>query len=811
MLSPLSLPQQAAQQSLLQQTDRALPDPMTANPLHANLNPAQREAVEAISGPSLVLAGAGSGKTRVLTHKICHIIDSGAHPAEILAVTFTNKAAKEMQNRVNNQLGGEVGKGMWLGTFHSIAGRILRRDIPKYQAEPGRTWTNQFVIYDESDTIAVVKEALKLCNLDDKLYNPKATRYQISNFKNQLLTPAQFAAQGSGYRHEKLAMIYDTYEQLLCRNNALDFDDLLLKLVRLLQTSPELLTRYHNHFRHLLVDEFQDTNDSQYEIVRLLAEGCLVDNRAQINRATHWQNRSLTVVGDVDQSIYSWRGANFKIILNFQSDFPEAKLIKLEENYRSTGNILALANAVIENNSERLDKTLVAVRGEGPQIQCYEASDDRDEAYSVVRHFQKLIAEKNLKPSDCCVLYRTNAQSRSIEDVLMSLGIPYTVVGGMKFYERREIKDVMAYLTVIFNQQDSYSVKRVINVPKRGIGATTMQRLEAIANAEQVSLFTILERIEQYPEAQKKAQTAIRQFITLIQGFQSQVNDPDNPIALDDLVVSILEQTGYVDELRKDDPVDEEGRIQNLDEFVNVTKQYLLDNPDNADLAGFLTQMALLSDIDTADAKDNMLVLMTLHAAKGLEYKAVALVGMEEGLFPHSRSNADNAQLEEERRLLYVGITRAEEHLQITYARKRMVFGDIRYSSPSRFLKEMPAHLLNGLYTLDSEPSYDDRYSYSGPQNWERPARGSLPGRANERRASGDTVHSSWTEAATKPAPAVPVNLLEKGTRVRHPKFGDGTIEQLIGEGQKAIYSIQFDRIAGKKLLDPRFANLDIL
>lgn len=782
-----------------------IPNHMTQT---TNLNPAQQRAVEQITGPALVLAGAGSGKTRVLTHKICHLIESGAHPAEILSVTFTNKAAKEMQNRVNNKLGQDLARGMWLGTFHSIAGRILRRDIQQYQAEAGRTWTNQFVIYDESDTVAVVKEALKLCNLDEKLYNPKATRYQISNFKNQLLTPQQYASQGQGYRHEKLAMIYDTYEQLLCRNNALDFDDLLLKVVRLLQTSPELLQRYHRHFQHILVDEFQDTNDSQYEMIRLFSEGCLIQDRDTLDRKVLWNNRSLTVVGDVDQSIYSWRGANFKIILNFQRDFPESELIKLEENYRSTGNILELANAVIENNSERLDKTLIAVRGQGSQIDCYEASDDRDEAYTVVRQFQKLIAEKGLKPGECCVLYRTNAQSRSIEDVLMSLGLPYTVVGGTKFYERREIKDVMAYLTLIFNAQDGYSVKRVINVPKRGIGSTSLQRLEAIGHAEEVSLFEVLQRVEQYPEIPKKAQNAIRQFVTLIQQFQQQL---EAGATLDELVVSILEQTGYVDELRKDDPVDDEGRIQNLEEFVNVTKQYLIDNTDG-DLAGFLTQMALLSDLDTADARENMFVLMTLHAAKGLEYKAVALVGMEEGLFPHSRSNADNAQLEEERRLLYVGITRAEEYLQITYARKRMVFGDIRYSSPSRFLKEMPGHLLNGMYTLDREPRYEDRNN-DGVDDWQRPAyRGNMPGRANERSAAGDSYKPiSASELLKSPKPAAPVNLLEKGTRVSHPKFGEGTVEQLLGEGQKAIYSIQFDRIAGKKLLDPRFANLEVL
>lgn len=787
--------------------------------LGAEMNPSQLEAICATQGPSLVLAGAGSGKTRVLTYKIAHLIgqkDRHVHPAEILAVTFTNKAAKEMTARVEKILGPGESKGLWLGTFHSISGRILRREIYQYQAEPGKQWTGQFVIYDDADSIALVKEAIKQLNLDDKLYIPKNVRYQISNLKNQLLTPAEFAKQATDYRKEKLATIYEAYEQLLSRNNALDFDDLLLKTVRLFQNYPEVLQKYHNQFKHVLVDEFQDTNDSQYELIRLLVEGCTLEQRINMNINTHWQNRSFTVVGDVDQSIYSWRGANFKIILHFQNDYPNSQLIKLEENYRSTGHILELANSVIENNSERLPKTLIAVRGEGQKPQCYEAQDDRDEAHFIIQQFQKAIKEQGLKPADCCILYRTNAQSRALEDVLMSLGLPYTVVGGVKFYERREIKDILAYLTVVFNEQDNFSLKRIINVPRRGIGNTTIQKLEAYANQHQVPLYSVLSDLDSFAEINGKTKTTLKNFMTLIQNLKAQVA---NNMPLDEVAIEILEKTGYIEALRQDDPNDEEGRIQNLEEFVTVTKQYLLDNTDESEvdhsdhLAGFLTQMALLSDIDTAESKDNMFVLMTLHAAKGLEYKMVALSGLEEGLFPHSRAQHDKTQLEEERRLLYVGITRAEDKLLMTYARKRMVFGELRYSMPSRFLKEMPPHLLSGLYTLDQGL---DNYKDDEPYAYQRKSSSPQP-----RQKSTYDFPSDWGVQTPRPNLAKPikyqskpavaeesVNLLSKGARVRHEKFGEGVVDQVIGSGNKAVYSIQFDTIQGKKLLDPKSAKL---
>lgn len=791
------------------------------------LNTSQQQAVEQLEGPSLVLAGAGSGKTKVLTQKIAHIINQGIWPAEVLAVTFTNKAAREMQHRVAQTIGEDAAKQVWLGTFHSTCARILRRDIANYKSEAGLSWSNQFVIYDDKDSLALIKEAIKACNLDEKLYQPKLLMHQISNLKSQLVSPYLYASQASSdFRKEKMAKIYDAYERLLCRNNALDFDDLLTKTVLMLQQNPSILQRYHQQFKHVLVDEFQDTNDCQYELVRLIVEGCL-KNDAVLNREHHWKGRSFTVVGDVDQSIYSWRGANFKIILNFQNDFPECTLIKLEENYRSTATILNLANAVIKNNKERLDKTLKAVRGQGSPVECYEAQDDRDEAHFVVDKFQQLQREFNLHPGDCCILYRTNAQSRTLEDVLISQGIPYTVVGGIKFYERKEIRDILAYLTVIFNPSDGHSLKRIINVPKRGVGNTSIQKLEALGNVHNQSLFETLADIDSIDGVQTKAKVAIKSLVAQIILWRDLV---EKGLQLDELVTQVLETSGYLEFLKLEDPTDDEGRVENLEEFVNLTRQYLLKNPEGG-LAGFLTQMALLTDLDTADTKENMLVLMTLHAAKGLEYPVVAMVGLEEGIFPHSRSLNEPDQMEEERRLMYVGITRAKDKLLITYARKRMVFGDIRFSVPSRFMRELPSEYLSGSYSLDQESDYyENRWRHDFEE-------GTISGRYNERKSYGQKQSSGYGQGygyransyenklsknassiplaerdqPSAPKVEVPVNLLPKGTRVRHAKFGEGRIEQLLGEGQKAIYSIQFDTVAGKKLLDPKFAQLDVI
>lgn len=802
------------------------------------LNDAQQHAVFQLTGPMLVLAGAGSGKTRVLTHKISFAIAQGALPAEILAVTFTNKAARQMNERVESLLGCAKGYlDSWIGTFHSICCRILRRDIQHYQSQSGYRWSNNFVIYDETDSINAVKEAIKRLELDDKLYNPKTIRYQISNLKNQRQNSYQYASQATDFRTEKIARIYDTYESILSTNNALDFDDLLLKCVELFDQCPEVLDKYHRRFRHILVDEFQDTNDVQYEWVRMIAEGVPTKDRQGPPPLEFWQDRGLTVVGDVDQSIYSWRGANFRIILNFQSDYSNAELVKLEHNYRSTANILSLANAIIENNEQRLPKSLISVQGEGPKIRCYEAKDDRDEAYYVVSECLKLVDTGKYKAGECCVLYRTNAQSRVLEDVLISRGIPYSVLGGTKFYERREIRDVLAYLTVLFNDQDAYSVKRVINVPKRGIGKTTLEKIEARALENTQTFYETLKHIDDNLDITGKTRNAIKGFVTLVENMKSQIDT----LPLDELILALIEQSGYMDELRLADPLDSEGRIQNVEEFVSVAKHYLLDTPDG-DLAGFLTQMALLSDIDSAESADNKLTLMTIHSAKGLEFPVVVVAGLEEGLFPHGRALTDADQMEEERRLMYVAVTRAEKELMITYSRRRMVFGELKYASPSRFLKEAPPDLLTGFYTLDTEESRDREGTWTRSERWKnddddwnngedyqsgrrRGGYGSGYGSSSSGKVPIPKTPIRSSKPAIKPGGSArplsssqarasssgPVTILPVGSRVNHAKFGDGTIEQVLGQGDKAIYSIQFDGIQGKKLLDPKIAQLNPL
>jgi len=838
------------------------------NGLLQNLNPEQLEAVTHHLGPMLVLAGAGSGKTRVLTHQIAHQIESGVYPGEILAVTFTNKAAREMKERVGHLVGEETGRSLWIGTFHSICGRVLRRDIGHYTSKAGRTWNNNFVIYDESESMAAVKEVIKSLNLDDKLYAPKNIRYMISGFKNQMLDAFDYASTAKDFRTEKLAQIYDGYEAVLSRNNAMDFDDMLMITVKLLQQNPHVLQRYHDQFKHILVDEFQDTNDAQYELVRLLAEGCSKEERSPELHKELWQSRSLTVVGDVDQSIYSWRGANFRIILNFQSDFPDAKIIKLLQNYRSTANILEVANAIIEQNKERLPKELQSVRGPGEKINCYEAKDDREEAFYILDRLQQMTSGGAHKPGDCCILYRTNVQSRVLEDVLISRGIPYTMVGGLKFYERKEIKDVLAYMTVIFNDADSYSVKRIINVPKRGIGKTTIELLEAMADRHETTLYNVLKQVDQVDGLKPKAAKAIAGFMGVMERLKRLASE----VGLDELVTQILDLTGYFDELKLEDPTDTEGRQANVQEFISVARQFMIENPATEEgqpgLADFLTQMSLLSDIDSSEPVENKFVLMTLHACKGLEYPVVAICGMEEGLFPHFRSLNDNTQMEEERRLMYVGVTRAMERLFLTYARRRLLMGELRYSQPSRFLKEIPPEYLSGFYSLDRESG--NRYSDSAVDSMRRPDSDSSYGNSNRssgytserysdgysdsynrssssgkssygKSSSGRSSNNGYSSSqnsgnsnvsphlrnrtpaasrksspgelpivsSSRPQPAPTAAAFKVGDRVAHAKFGEGTVSQVLGDGEKAIYSIQFDTIPGKKLLDPKFAKLE--
>lgn len=800
-------------------------------------------------GPLLVLAGAGSGKTRVLTHRIAHMVQAGlgpdapaAWPTQILAVTFTNKASREMRERIATLIGEEAAKQLWMGTFHSICVRLLRRDIVHYEEAGGKRWDRNFVIYDETDANALIKDVVKAQGLDDKLYPARSIKHQISELKNAGIDCYQYASNAKDFQSERLAQLYDAYQAGLSQNNALDFDDLLLVMSRLLQQHPQLLSNYHQHFRHLLVDEFQDTNQVQYELVRLLATGLVTHPQGSATQALDFTNRSFTVVGDVDQSIYSWRGANFRILLNFQQQFPTAHLIKLQENYRSTGTILKAANTVIENNTERLPKELKSVKGMGQPIFCYEAADERDEASYVVDKLLQQARHMGKTPNHCCVLYRTNVQSRALEEYLMARGIPYAMVGGLKFYERKEVKDVLAYLTVLFNPADSYRIQRVLNVPKRSIGKKSIEVLEDTASRLGISLFDALKRVHEVPDVKGKAAQGVAQFVQLIERLQTQLAQGAR---VDELMLALRDISAYDTYLMEDDPATAEERLANLDELVSVARRFYEEQPEGS-LGDFLAQMALLSDLDTADSaadKAERLTLMTMHSAKGLEFPLVAVVGLEEGMFPHSRSLANDDQMEEERRLMYVAVTRAEEYLLLSFARRRLVFGDIKYSTPSRFLKEIPPECLTGNFCLDREETGGGRYNRwreggTGLAADESAGTGRTFGRksgSSDARKGPAPVEKGYTstpvwddspgklrvsnkaetlvrQISSRPEPTASVGpLYAVGDKVRHAKFGEGTVAQVLGEGSKVLYNVQFEKLSGKKLIDPRFAPLELL
>ena len=649
--------------------------------LTLGLNDKQKEAVEHLEGELLVLAGAGSGKTRVLTSRIVNLVKHGVNPHEILAVTFTNKAAREMKERLASFLGEQTAQKLWVGTFHSICGRILRMDIDKYEAPEGKKWDKNFVIYDDIDSNTVLKNVIKKLNLDEKNYQPKLIKAIISNAKNKMQDAFTFSTRSKDYRTQKYAEIYSAYESDLKNNNAIDFDDMLLLTVNLLNTNKEVREKYFARFRHILVDEFQDTNKAQYDLIRIL----YTNNEPE----SMPEGRSLCVVGDVDQSIYSWRGADYKIILNFQRDFRGTKLVKLEQNYRSVSNILDVANAIIVNNEQRISKNLYSTKGTGDKIELFEADDEAAEADYVARKVETLKNRMN-GLSDFAVLYRTNAQSRSIEEALISHSIPYKIYGGLKFYDRKEIKDIIAYLKVIYNQKDSQSVLRIINVPKRGIGVTTMQKIRAWADKEEQSLFEAMLEIDKIEDINAGTKAKIQSFVDLIQKLKNE----QSAMELKDWVSYVIEQSGYLRELREENTEEAEIRIENLQELLNVVAEFEPTEVDN-ELGEFLAQVALVSDLDkNVDETADMVTLMTLHSAKGLEFPVVFLMGLEEGIFPHARCFDSNSELEEERRLMYVGVTRAQDKLFLTHAKRRQMYGEYKYYNPSRFLAEIPPELL---------------------------------------------------------------------------------------------------------------------
>jgi len=642
------------------------------NQTETGLNPMQMEAVEHTEGPLLILAGAGSGKTRVLTHRIASLIrDKGVNPWNIMAITFTNKAAGEMRERVD-KIVGYGSERIWVSTFHSSCVRILRRHAERLG------YANNFAIYDTSDSKNLIKQVLKEMNLDEKRFPLPAIISHISNAKNALLLPDAYAREASGYYEQQVAKIYDAYQKKLQANNAVDFDDLLLLALRLLQENPAVREKYQRKFDYLMVDEYQDTNHAQYLLTKLLAAG----------------HRNICVVGDADQSIYGWRGADIQNILDFEKDYPDAKLVKLEQNYRSTQVILDAANAVIDNNSGRKPKNLWTANGNGSEIVYYQANDERDEARYVIENMQKLQLNEGAKLGDMAVLYRTNAQSRVFEEMLIKSGIAYTMVGGTKFYERKEIKDALAYLRLLYNPHDSLSLLRIINVPRRGIGDATMARLQEYANASGQSLFEVVTNAADVPGLARRFANKLDELSGLLFELMGEAADVPVKQLLDD----VLLKTGYLEELQNSKDPQDESRVENLKEMLSVTEEFAVKcerNGEEPTLENFLADVALVADIDDAELGEEAVTLMTLHSAKGLEFPNVFLVGMEEGIFPHSRTLMDENEIEEERRLCYVGITRAEKHLFLSNARTRTIYGRTQYYTPSRFLQEVPRNLVH--------------------------------------------------------------------------------------------------------------------
>lgn len=639
------------------------------NALVKNMNSEQSEAVRTTEGPLLIMAGAGSGKTRVLTHRIAYLLDEkDVSPYNILAITFTNKAAKEMKARVEH-LVGEEAQVIWMSTFHSMCVRILRRDADRIGIE------RNFTIIDPTDQKSVIKDVLKSENIDSKRFEPRMFIGAISNLKNELKTPEDAQKEANDFHSQMVATVYKGYQRQLSRNEALDFDDLIMTTINLFERVPETLEYYQNKFQYIHVDEYQDTNKAQYTLVKLLAN----------------KFKNLCVVGDSDQSIYGWRGADIQNILSFEEDYPEAKTIFLEQNYRSTKNILNAANEVIKHNSERKPKGLWTANSGGDKIQYYEAMTERDEAEYVVKEIMKH-QRSGKKYSEMAILYRTNAQSRVLEETFMKSNIPYTMVGGQKFYDRKEIKDLLSYLRVIANSNDDISLQRIINVPKRGIGPSSVEKIQTYALQNNISMFDALAEVDFIGLSKKVTQECIS-FYEMIQNLIKE----QEFLEISEIVDEVLQKSGYRDMLDREQSIESRSRLENLDEFMSVPKDYEENTPlEEQSLINFLTDLSLVADIDEADTQ-NGVTLMTMHSAKGLEFPIVFIMGMEESLFPHIRAikSEDDHEMEEERRICYVAITRAEELLYITNATTRMLFGRSQSNMPSRFLKEIPEDLLD--------------------------------------------------------------------------------------------------------------------
>ena len=753
------------------------------------LNDKQYEAVTNTEGPSLVIAGAGSGKTKVLTHKIAYLMgEKNVSPFNILAITFTNKAANEMKERVE-KLVGDVAKDMWIGTFHSICVRILRRYIDRIGFD------SSFIIFDTSDQRTLIKECLKKLDIDDKMFTDRSVQFEISNAKNEMLEPEQYQARAMGdFRKEKIAEIYTLYQNRLKENNAIDFDDIINFTIKILMNNPDVLEYYTEKFKYVLVDEYQDTNKAQFTLVSILAS----------------RYGNITVVGDNDQGIYSFRGADISNILNFERDFPGTKIIKLEQNYRCTQNILNAANAVIKNNEVKYKKSLWTENEEGGLPIVYSARDEYDEGRYIVEQIEHLKREEYYKYSDFAILYRMNTQSRAIEDILRREDVPYKIIGGLKFYERKEIKDIISYLRLINNPSDNIALKRIINEPKRGIGKTSLDKIQNISDETGISMYEIIKDAATY--GLNRVYANAQEFISVIEELRT-IKDETK---ISELIKLTLNKTGYTKALETENTIESENRIANLEEFLTVAVEFEEQEADQ-NLNNFLEGITLTSDIDGMDEEQETVTLMTLHSAKGLEFPVVFLVGMEEGIFPGHKSMAEPKDLEEERRLCYVGITRAKNQLFLTCSKQRTMFGSTSCNPVSRFLKEIPEDMLIGYEEIkeNSRPSFEDSpftWKYGGSSNgtvtsyYDKGSTATKEQNNNYKFKSAETFLNSLKQNKT----SVDLSKYKTGQSVYHKKFGEGIITKLDPEGDDIKVEINFAKVGTKRLM-AKYAGLEII
>ena len=765
------------------------------------LNDKQYEAVVNTEGPCLVIAGAGSGKTKVLTHKIAYLMgEKNILPWNILAITFTNKAAKEMKERIE-LLVGDAAKDMWVGTFHSICVRILRKFIDRIGFD------SSFIIFDSSDQKTMIKQILKDLQLDDKIFTDRSVMSEISNAKNEMLEPDTYAVKAHGdFRKEKIAEVYERYQKRLKENNAIDFDDIINYTIKILIENPDVLQYYSNKFEYVLVDEYQDTNKSQFTLVTMLAS----------------KHGNITAVGDNDQGIYSFRGADISNILNFEKDFPGTKIIKLEQNYRCTGNILKVANAVIKNNEVKYDKKLWTENDVGNLPKVFSADNEYDEGRYIAEQIEHLIREEKYKYSDFAVLYRMNTQSRAIEEILRREAIPYKIVGGLKFYERKEIKDIISYLRLVQNPADNLSLNRVINEPKRGIGKTSLDKIAQIAEENNMSMYQVIKNAEVY--GLNRVYLNSREFIDCMESIIAKKDE----LTISELVKKILKDTGYTRALENENTIEAENRIANLEEFLNVAVEFEEESADNG-LSDFLEGITLSSDLDNMEEAEESVTLMTLHSAKGLEFPVVFLVGMEEGIFPGYKSIGEQKELEEERRLCYVGVTRAKENLFLTNSKQRTTFGSTTHNPPSRFLQEIPKELLDGYEdAVISMPKKENIFGDSG-YTWSYGSKNNgniktykttepqyATSAAGVQKNSGTTgyvfrtAESFLNNIGKKSNNNIDFSAYQSGVRVYHKKFGEGTINYVEPEGEDLKVDINFDKVGHKRLM-AKFANLEVL